>query len=154
MHREFWREQLHDYIDFLKVKYKLSEEEIKKELLSVQIPAGIYNCQNTPFQTTIVYLIDFLGQNFKQAAETLSKTNQEINQAYKKANKKIGFLKGPGISTAILNQEGLTISESIVFELTKKGMTVEEITALIGRNPQTIYALQRRAKLKKEGGLK
>ncbi|MFT4261673.1 MAG: hypothetical protein ACMXX9_04545 [Candidatus Woesearchaeota archaeon] len=148
MSNNMWRVQLQDYTAFLKQKYNLNDEQIRQELLSVDIPIEIYNCDNTPLQATIVYFKDYLGYEFWEISNMLAKSIAELKQSYGKANKTPGNIKGTTINSAIFSNKNLSYGELIVKELINMNMSVKDIATSLGKDVQTIHTLKRRASIK------
>ena len=149
MHRNLWRQQLRDYTEFLQTNYSLDSKDIRNEILAAQIPAGIYDCENTPLQTTALYLQSTQEYTFTQLAETLGRTIAEIKQTLSKATTAIGPLNGPKISTAAFADRTLSVGEHLVAELEEQNLTVDEIASVLGKNSQTIYTIRRRIRQKR-----
>ena len=149
MHSSNWRGHLRDYIDFLEQKYALSPQEIRQELLAVRIPAGIYNSPNTPLQVTAKYLQAEKNYTLPELAETLNRTPAEVKQLLKKTIGELGKPTGPRISTAVFSDRALSASEHLVEQLDAQAISTNEIAEILGKDPQTIYTLRRRAQQKR-----
>lgn len=145
-----WEEHLHEYLEFLKHKYNLNDEQVRAALLTEKAPIEIFRADLTPLQAVAHYLVQHRGKNVREIAQLLGRSVAEVE---KFLTTKAPALPATGthhIAVSAFADRKHSASEHLVLHLERQDMSVSEIAATLSKAEPTIWTLHYR--IAKKGG--
>jgi len=140
-------------------KYKISKKTLEKNLSpkNIQIPLSIFSPQLGFLESLVKYLHENQGYSFPQISALLNRKSKTIRNSYYSTKKKKKHLltitkKDETIRLDLLTKKGLTILESLIFSLRKKGLRYSRIGNLICRDQRNVWTVYSRVNKKLKGG--
>lgn len=145
-----WQENLHEYIEFLKQKHDLTDEQVRAELFADKLPTEIFSSELTPLQAAVHYLHTHLGKDAKAIAGLLARSAQEVERLMD-GGRDHGPLPTGGVALPadLFADRSLSASEHLVFALEDRGYTVADIAVMLAKSEQTIWTLHYRIQKKR-----
>ena len=148
---------LSSFYESVKKRYGLEGKDIAvyvqdKQDAENRIPCSIFVRELGVFEAIVRYLHENKGMNFKEIAEILKRSSNNVSVTYKKAIKKYPKPFEINFSVSIpltIFSKRFTCFESICLYL-KEFYTFHEIGKILNRNDRTIWTIYNRA-LKKRG---
>ncbi|MBU2612128.1 MAG: hypothetical protein KKB62_00215, partial [Nanoarchaeota archaeon] len=149
------KELLEIIIKKLKKKYNFSSKEllelISKE--SFEIPVSIFRKEIGSLESIVKYMKENLNMKYVEIAKALGRDERTIWTSYKKSKEKFpeAFAVKEDeetIPASIFKENDLTVLESIVVYLKKKGLKYSEIAQIIGRDQRNVWTIYLRASKK------
>lgn len=156
-----------DILSIIKKIVELSEQKAKPEELS--IPDCVFNKKLTLFESSVKYLKENLGLNFKQISEIMHRDQRNIWQVYNSSTKKhkakfsmqaekptkVSIPKKVSIPVSIFSTKEFSVLECFVVYLKDGlGLTYSAIGKLLRRDDRTIWTVYSRAKKKLKKNVK
>jgi hypothetical protein len=134
----------------LERKYNLKHKEIldileKKE---TNIPISIFNKKLGSLESIVKYLKENLKLSYKEIAFLLNRKQQPIRTTYIRSKhkypSKLDISSKERIPVSVLENNELSVLESIVSYFLKQKYTVNQISSILHRNYKTIWTIKRK----------
>ncbi len=156
------KSKLTDSFEFLKKKYSISLEDVKKRISKKEklerkfnvVPVSIfYNDKLSALESVVKYLKENKKIRFRDIASLLNRDDRTIwytyNQSRKKLQKKFRIRKGYSIPLSIFRNRKFGVLELVSSELRSYGLTYSQIAKLLKRNQKTIWTVCKRYEKKR-----
>lgn len=152
-----YEELFNEFLTFVKEKYNIKEEDLKKVPASkeIKIPLSIFNETLGPLESIVKYLKEDVKLTYEEIAKLLYRTKSPIVVTYKnsvkKFNQKLDVKSNFFVPISIFSNLKLSILESIVKYMKENlSLTYHNIAVLLKRDDRTIWTIYNRS-LKKHG---
>jgi DNA-directed RNA polymerase specialized sigma24 family protein len=123
----------------------VKNKEIKKEIV---IPVSIFSQGLSPSEAVSKYMHEQKGMKFSEIAKVIGRDQRSVWGSYRNAcKKKKGKLKISGkefLPVDIFRDRELSILEAIVIYMSERGMSVVEISKLLGKASSSMWTVYRR----------
>jgi predicted DNA-binding protein (UPF0251 family) len=127
-------------------------EEQKPSIKENQIPISIFNNKLAPLEAIVLFLKETLNLKLHKIAVTLNRDDRTIWLTHHNATKKkakISLSSDFYIPLSTLSNRKFSILELVVSHLKESyGISLKQISQLIGKSPKTIWTVYDRAKKK------